>query len=735
MRCNPLRWLWGLIPVSMLAFVAFHWERPTVEADLSARARQALDRAGLDWTVVGFQGRDATLSGRATEENEPRKAVDALRRVWGVRVVDARTDLVEEVGTYTWRAAYGDGKVRLSGFVPSEPMRRSIIGLVKAAMPKAGIEDAMKVARGAPNTDLWLGGVGFAVKHLAALKKGEIELDGTTFGIEGEAIDQGGYKALRAAIPGALPKGWTLGRNEVLPPPASPFTWKAKLSANQLVLSGHMPGEALREELFALAKKTFPRVAVVDRMEVASGAPDHWSEAARAGLDLLYQLNEGTAEMKDASLSLSGVAEDEPGADAVRSALKKAAPAGFRTSEAITFLRPRLAAVENFTTAIMASADAIDVTGYAPSEEARAALVDAVRAAFPGRQVRDRLELAAGAPDGWESCMKAGLGAVGRLGAGRAALEGSGLELVGVTSEEGAGRAIRDRAQSEAGGLCEVENRITYEPPREPNLWWHAALADGELVLEGEAPDAAQRAELGKKATSLFPAVRIDDRMTVVSRRSASWSKTTAAALGMLRHLKSGSAALYLDDLLVRGTAPDEASRSAVRESLGRDLPQGIAGREELDVVTAEDLAGAAEAARRALEEADALKRRRAQANACQQRLSETASAGIIRFEYASDALDPKSAPTLDRLAGLMTECPEARIEIAGHTDGDGTPERKQRLSERRAQTVVDYLVKAGVGARRLSAAGYADTRPVAPNDSNANKAKNRRIEFKVVPE
>ena len=53
MRCNPLRWLWGLIPVAMLTLLANHWERPGIEADLAERAKAAFAKAGLDWPAAG----------------------------------------------------------------------------------------------------------------------------------------------------------------------------------------------------------------------------------------------------------------------------------------------------------------------------------------------------------------------------------------------------------------------------------------------------------------------------------------------------------------------------------------------------------------------------------------------------------------------------------------------------------------------------------------------------------
>ncbi len=72
-------------------------------------------------------------------------------------------------------------------------------------------------------------------------------------------------------------------------------------------------------------------------------------------------------------------------------------------------------------------------------------------------------------------------------------------------------------------------------------------------------------------------------------------------------------------------------------------------------------------------------------------------------------------------------------VRIAGHTDSDGSSSYNQGLSERRANSVRDYLVNKGVPANTLTTVGYGEEQPVVPNTSAANKAQNRRIEFTVL--
>jgi outer membrane protein OmpA-like peptidoglycan-associated protein len=86
----------------------------------------------------------------------------------------------------------------------------------------------------------------------------------------------------------------------------------------------------------------------------------------------------------------------------------------------------------------------------------------------------------------------------------------------------------------------------------------------------------------------------------------------------------------------------------------------------------------------------------------------------------------------LDKLIAVLKSCADVTVEIEGHTDSEGTPERNQGLSDRRAKSVVDYLERNGVEAKKVTAVGYGETRPLVPNDTPENRAKNRRIEFTV---
>ena len=104
-----------------------------------------------------------------------------------------------------------------------------------------------------------------------------------------------------------------------------------------------------------------------------------------------------------------------------------------------------------------------------------------------------------------------------------------------------------------------------------------------------------------------------------------------------------------------------------------------------------------------------------------------------IFFEFGKAVLTSDSYIELGRVLKLMTTNPGLRIEISGHSDNVGSYAYNQKLSEQRAKAVVDYLVGLGIESTRLEYTGYASSQPVATNDTEEGRAKNRRVEFKIL--
>ncbi len=613
MRCNPLRWLWGLIPIAMLSWIAFNWERSEIESDLTRRTQDALGKAGLSWAKVRFTGRDGVLTGLAAEESEPRRAFDISKKVWGVRVIDTRTDLMKKVSEFSWLAKADKGRISLSGYIPSEDVRKNVIEAAKSAFPKFAIRDEMELARGTPPQDILLGAIGFGLKQLAQLNSGRIDLDGTALSIEGEASSATAYKSVMAALDGKMPKGISLKSNSITPPFVRIFAWQADLEKNQLTLGGHVPSETVREKLYGLAKKRFPAAAIVDRMETAAGAPDGWPKAASVALEQLARLEYGAVSTKAAQLVISGLAKDEATTDSIRKSLRSQVPATFKTTEKIE----------------IRSEPAIDYEARWQEAESRWNELEAKRPR-PAAPVDD------GVP-WWKEAQS-------RLAEIEHGRPGINIEL---SFGQGGDEEAKKRAEEEARARAEEEAERTRRLEAE-----RAAKAAEEERLRAEA-----------------------------EARNQAWVNLE------------------------------------LRWGMLNEQYQARRAKEEEERVTAVAKA-----------------ERKAEVDRCQMRMTDTARQGRILFKSDSAALDKKSTPTLNKLAEVAKACPRVVINIEGHTDSRGNASMNMKLSERRAQSIVDYLVKAGVEEGRLKAKGYGPTRPIAPNNSAANMARNRRIEFTVIP-
>jgi len=104
-----------------------------------------------------------------------------------------------------------------------------------------------------------------------------------------------------------------------------------------------------------------------------------------------------------------------------------------------------------------------------------------------------------------------------------------------------------------------------------------------------------------------------------------------------------------------------------------------------------------------------------------------------IFYDFDKATLRPESTSELERLTVLMNENKTLTIEFSSHTDDKGSDEYNLKLSQMRAQSVVDYLISKGISKERLIAKGYGEVVPVAPNDTEEGRQANRRTEFKIL--
>lgn len=697
----------GLLAWGALSVYAVAESRPRVEADLTQRAASALATAGQGWAEVGFDGRDATLRGEALAEETRSDARARVGETFGVRVVQDDTTLLPERHPFTFSAVKDGKAIALDGYVPSEQALNAILAAAQATGAQVGGRERLRRARGAPPGD-FAAHVAFGLKQLAQLPSGRITLSDGAIAIEGRAPDLTTFEALSSVMHGPLPEGMTLARFAVRPPVAAPFSWSASREGNTLRLSGYVPSDEARAQVLAALKAELPGVAVKDDTHLADGAPstDLWLKAVRFAAVQLKDLPDGQMSLSDSAISMDGTAPTFAVFDALNAA-RKAPPEGFQVARfAVT--PPR---ASPFAWALERTADAVKITGYAPSDDARRGLADAVRAAFPGVAVTDEMRLASGGPppEAWAAASGFAVGQLAKLRHGTASLYGTGVRLAGEARDSAdyasileAAKTPPDAVKADIGGVV--------PPVVSPFVFSVRRDAQG-LTMSGFFPDEKTHAALRAALDKDFLKETVTDVSAIGGGAPAGFAD--AALTGLEQLARIGSGELSITDNVVRlsGTALHPAAQEEIVADLKRALKPPFEAETELKVSTPAPTVPPAE---------------------CQALLTDLLGRGTILFNTASATIHRESQGLLDRLAQALQRCPSAIVEVAGHTDSVGGEAENQRLSEQRASAVVDYLVRAGIDRARLFPTGHGAANPVASNDTEAGRARNRRIELVV---
>jgi OOP family OmpA-OmpF porin len=357
-----------------------------------------------------------------------------------------------------------------------------------------------------------------------------------------------------------------------------------------------------------------------------------------------------------------------------------------------------------------AERDVVRVTlgGSTPLPAIKGRLLDAARASLSGVDVTDHMGLSRGAPARFDAAALLLIDQIGKLKDGKITISDTQVSLSGMARDLGGREAIAAALKNLPEGFSVAANEIKAPP------YIFQAYKDPvavTLTLTGYVPDNNVHAALVAAAGRKFFSEKAVDNLKASVGAPAGFANAVIPALGALSRLSTGTLVVSDREVKLSGDALYEAAAGQIRAGLTKDIPQGWQAKAEISVKPAAAPVDA---------------------TVCQQLFSDLLGRGKIRFESGRATIDPDSAGLLDRLIETALRCPTANIEIAGHTDTDGDDGFNKALSEKRAQAVVDYLVKAGLPADRFKATGYGSLQPVASNDSDEGKAQNRRIEFVV---
>ncbi|WGR94288.1 OmpA family protein [Bradyrhizobium sp. ISRA443] len=350
----------------------------------------------------------------------------------------------------------------------------------------------------------------------------------------------------------------------------------------------------------------------------------------------------------------------------------------------------------------------VTLGGNAPLPSSKGKLVEAAKAHLGGVEVADQMALARGAPSRFDAAALLLLDQIGKLKDGKITLTDTKVSLAGMARELGGREAIAGALKNLPEGYSIAANDIKAPPYVFQAYKDPVALT---LTLTGYVPDNTTHAALIAAAGRNFFSEKVVDNLKASLGAPSGFAAAVVPALGALSRLSTGTLVVSDREVKLSGDALYDAAAGQIRSGLGKEFPQGWQYKAE---VTVKPPSAPVDA------------------SVCQQLFADILVKGRIRFESGKADIVPDSVGLLDRLIETAMRCPTTNIEIAGHTDSDGDEAANQALSEKRAQAVVDYLVRAGLPANRFTAVGFGSTQPVAGNDTEDGKAQNRRIEFVV---
>jgi OOP family OmpA-OmpF porin len=484
---------------------------------------------------------------------------------------------------------------------------------------------------------------------------------------------------------------------------AKPFVVSFERKGKKIAVTGFAPPTDARNKIKAAAAAFGADIS--DATALAAGAPKDFTALAEFALAQLARLDPGKATLTDGALTLSGDAKSSADYEAAFAAAR-AAPAGVTVST-LEISPPR---VSPYVWSAANIGAMIALSGAVPSNDLRTAIVNKAASIASGAAVSDQTQIGAGAPKGdFSGAVAVALAELGKLSQGKVTLTDAKLTIEGQGRANVVAAAIEEEAKANLPQGFEVAKVDVEAGPVSP--YRLSARKDGaSLTLKGYAADESQKETILATAKRQFFGANVIDEVALAKGAPAGFSDAAIASLRALARLINGKLDISGNEISLEGEAYYQKAPAEIDAGLASELPQSFKSSTRL----MSKVPGST------LESAQ-----------CQPLFSDLLSKASISFN-ANDSVTDDSTPVLDALAAIALRCQNSTIEIGGYTDSIGIDEVNRDVSKRRAQAIVQHLSKAGADPFKLIAVGHGGENPIAANDSEENRARNRRIEFLV---
>lgn len=227
-----------------------------------------------------------------------------------------------------------------------------------------------------------------------------------------------------------------------------------------------------------------------------------------------------------------------------------------------------------------------------------------------------------------------------------------------------------------------------------------------QVVAGGQVADEATRVAVISTLRQVYGAANVIDKIEVVSTvgTPANWSANVQKLINpALRQIHRGQLQIEGTQMVLQGEVDNDAVRQKVVSDMAGALNPTYTIKNSLRVPASEQIV-----------------------------VDQVLGNRIIEFEVGSATLTAKGRAILDEIAPTLGKLTSKAVAVVGHTDNGGSRASNLSLSQARAESVKGYLVNKGIDPATLATSGVGPDQPVASNDSDAGRARNRRIEFRV---
>ena len=500
------------------------------------------------------------------------------------------------------------------------------------------------------------------------------------------------------------------------------FSLEVLRNVDRISLIGLIPARQSRDAILARAQDIVGEGSVTDMLESAEHEiPGGWSQNLAFGLDSLELLPLSKISITPERVQVTAVTSSPEEQKRLELVLATSKPDGTQLvmdisapRSVITPFQLRISLLDGVAKLSACSAD----TRMTRDRILRAA----ARAGLTGKAA---CAIGLGVPTtDWAAAVVMGIDALRQLGGGSLTFTDSDIALIALdTTSQTKFDGVVGRLEN---ALPELFSLHAILPPKilsggesalaEPPEFIATRSPEGLVQLRGRLQNETSKDSISIFAAALFGRAAVHVQTRVDAELPDGWPTRVLAGLEGLAELHHGSVIVQPDLVVIKGTASAPDISAVISRLFSVRI--GGKGNYRIDVKFDPNLVQVDDGP----SDED-----------CQRQISAVLTEQQIVFAPSSTKIEAASQGVLDAIAEIIRDCPDTRFEIEGHTDSQGSEELNKNLSQARADSVLSALLSRRILISGLVAKGYGEGKPIADNETEAGRAQNRRIAFRLL--